>query len=149
MDLEDFLNLEDRYGDFWQNLTPYRALEDLSSALECVHIFNLNITDRSLELSRIGYHHDLRPRNILVSSNTFMLTDFGLSRLKVVDETPGPKWRENLGDYIAPECMDDDFRPQEAGRSIDIWAFGGIIIDIAWPEDKNKWDNQYSFRIVN
>ena len=56
MDLEDFLNLEDRYGDFWQNSTSYRALEGLSSALECVHIFNLNITDHSLELSRIGYH---------------------------------------------------------------------------------------------
>ena len=68
-----------------------------------------------------------------------------------------------MGDYIAPECMDHDFEPQEVGRSIDIWAFGGIIFDVAWyreqgsngvksarsarqgPEDRNKWDNQCFF----
>ena len=66
-----------------------------------------------------------------------MLADFGLSRLMVVDEKPRTKWRENLGDYIAPECIDDDdFNPQEVGRSTSIWAIGGIIIDIAWYLEK-------------
>ena len=92
-----------------------------------------------------------------------MLADFGLSRLMVVDEKSRTKWRENLGDYIAPECIDDAFNPQEVGRSTSIWGFGGIIIDIAWyleqgmhgmqkarlarqgPKDKNKWDNRCFF----
>ena len=167
MDLEQFLVLEDRFGDFRHNLTYITAMEGLSSALESIH--NLHLyphpcpTDYNVEISRIGYHHDLRPRNILVTFNTFLLADFGLSSFKVANANSRTKWRENMGDYIAPECMDQGFEPQEVGRSIDIWAFGGIIVDVAWyreqgpdgvrkarsarqgPEDRNKWDNQCFF----
>ena len=163
MDLEQFLALEDSFGDFKQNLTYIRAIEGLSSALESIHNLHLNPTDDNVDISRIGYHHDLRPRNILVTSYTFLLADFGLSRFKVANANSRTKWRENMGDYIAPECMNQDFEPQDVGRAIDIWAFGGIIIDVAWyceqgpkgvekarsarqgPEDKNKWDNQCFF----
>ena len=138
-------------------------MQGLSSALESIHNLHLNPTDRNVEISRIGYHHDLRPRNILVTPNTFLLADFGLSRLKIAEMNSRTTWRENMGDYIAPECMDQDFKPQEVGRSIDIWAFGGIIFDVAWyreqgsngvksarsarqgPGDRNKWDNQCFF----
>ena len=163
MDLEQFLALEDSFGDFRQNLTYIRAMEGLSSALESIHNLHLSPTEYNVDISRVGYHHDLRPRNILVTSNTFLLADFGLSRFKVANANSRTKWRENMGDYIAPECMNQDFEPQEVGRAIDIWAFGGIIIDVAWyreqgpkgvekarsarqgPEDKNKWDNQCFF----
>ena len=163
MDLEQFLALQDSFGDFGQNLTYIRAMEGLSSALESIHNLHINPTDSNVDVSRIGYHHDLRPRNILVTSNTFLLADFGLSRFKLANANSRTKWRENMGDYIAPECMNQDFEPQDVGRAIDIWAFGGIIIDVAWyreqgptgvekarsarqgPEDKNKWDNQCFF----
>ena len=163
MDLEQFLTLEDSFGDFRQNLTYIRAMEGPSSALESIHNLHLDPTDHNVDISRIGYHHDLRPRNILVTSNTFLLADFGLSRFKVANASSRTKWRENMGDYIAPECMSQDFEPQDVGRAIDIWAFGGIIIDVAWyleqgpegvknarsarqgPADKNKWDNQCFF----
>ena len=163
MDLEQFLGLEDSFGDFRQNLTYIRAMEGLSSALESIHNLHLKPTEFNIDVSRIGYHHDLRPRNILVTSNTFILADFGLSRFKVANVNSRTKWRENMGDYIAPECMNQDFEPQDVGRAIDIWAFGGIIVDVAWyreqgpkgvekarsarqgPEDKNRWDNQCFF----
>ena len=144
-------------------MTYIRAVEGLSSVLESIHNLHLNPTDYNVEISRIGYHHNLRPRNILVTSNMFLLADFGLSRFKVANANSRTKWRENMGNYIAPECMNQDFEPQDVGRAIDIWAFGGIIIDVAWyreqgpkgvekarsarqgPEDKNKWDNQCFF----
>ena len=68
-----------------------------------------------------------------------------------------------MGDYIAPECMDQDFGPQDVGRATDILAFGSIIFDLAWhreqgvngvsqarsarqgPANKNKWNNQCFF----
>ena len=163
MDLEQFLGLEDSFGDFRENLIYIQAMEGLSSALESIHNLHLKPTEHNVDISRIGYHHDLRPRNILVTSNTFLLADFGLSRFKVANANSRTKWRENMGDYIAPECMNQDFEPQDVGRAIDIWAFGGIIVDVAWyrehgpkgvekarsarqgPEDKNKWDNQCFF----
>ena len=163
MDLETFFMLDDKYGCFKQNSIYITALEGLSGALESIHDLHLNKVDHEVDLSRIGYHHDLRPRNILVTPETFILADFGLSRFKIADAGSRTKWRENMGDYIAPECMDQDFEPQVVGRAIDIWAFGGIIFDLAWhreqgrtgllearsarqgPVDRNNWNNQCFF----
>ena len=163
MDLERFFTLNEKYGCFKQNVTYITAIEGLSAALESIHNLHLNKADHKVDISRIGYHHDLRPRNILVTPDKFVLADFGLSRFKVADAGSRTKWRENMGDYIAPECMDQDFEPQDVGRAIDIWAFGGIIFDLAWhreqgvsglrkarsarqgPVDKNNWDNQWFF----
>ncbi len=163
MDLERFLALDEKYGRFKKNFIYITAIEGLSSALESIHNLHLNKADHKVDMSRIGYHHDLRPRNILVTPNKFVLADFGLSRFKVADVSSRTKWKENMGDYIAPECMDQDFEPQDVGRAIDIWAFGGIIFDLAWhreqgvngvnqarsarqgPADKNNWNNQCFF----
>lgn len=163
MDLEQFLALEDKYGRFEQNITYLTAIEGLSSALENIHDLHLNKADYQINISRVGYHHDVRPRNILVTPNNFVLADFGLSKFKVVDAGSRTKWKENVGDYIAPECMDEDFEPQDVGRAIDIWALGGIIFDLAWhreqgldginqaraarqgPANRNKWDNRCFF----
>ena len=163
MDLEQFLAFDEQYSGFKQNVTYITAIEGLSSALEGIHNLRLNKADHEIDITRIGYHHDVRPRNILVTPSKFVLADFGLSRFKVADAGSRTKWRENMGDYLAPECLDQDFGPQTVGRAIDIWAFGGVIFDLAWhreqgvkgikqahsarqgPADKNKWDNQCFF----
>jgi len=131
MDLDNFLQLEERFGEFKNDFMFYSALEGLSSALETVHSLNLNAREHDIELGRIGYHHDLRPANVLVDSRTFYLADFGLARLKPEDKGSRTLWKAGLGDYVAPECMDEKMVRKEVGRPLDIWSFGCMVFEIA------------------
>ena len=109
----------------------YTALQGLSSAIAVIHSLNLNTKDHDVELQRIGYHHDIRPANVLVDSKTFYLADFGLARMKPSEEVSGTNWKAGLGDYVAPECMNSSLMRQEVGRPLDIWSFGCMILEIA------------------
>ena len=131
LDLEKFLGLGERFGEFKKDRTFYTALEGLSSALEKVHSLNLNQKDHDVALARIGYHHDLRPGNVLVDSRAFYLSDFGLARLKPEDKGSRTQWKSGLGDYVAPECMDENMRSGEVGRALDIWSLGCMISEVA------------------
>ncbi|KAF3129065.1 hypothetical protein TWF703_009095 [Orbilia oligospora] len=86
-------------------------------------------TERAL-VSRIGYHHDIRPKNVLVTQTTFVLTDFGVARLKFPGQGSQTLWPSTIGDYIAPECMDEDYEEQVVGRSIDIWSLGCLLAEV-------------------
>jgi serine/threonine protein kinase len=131
MNLSEFLKRKERFGDFVYDITFYRALQGLSSALDAVHNLKLSLRDHDTELQRIGYHHDLRPANILVSQDTFLLADFGLASIKDIEQGSKTYFKETKGDYFAPECQAIDFTNQVVSRPIDIWAFGCMIIDIA------------------
>jgi serine/threonine protein kinase len=130
MDLDAFLSLEERFGDFIYNHTFFNALHGLSSALSIVHNLRLNAQDHDVELSRIGYHHDLRPANILVSKSTFLLADFGLAKMKSEEDTSKTTYKAGGGDYLAPECMSEDYTRQPIGRAADIWSLGCTIIEV-------------------
>jgi len=106
------------------------ALARLSSAVEHVH----NFVERRINTNLIGCHYDLRPKNILVSRETLLLADFGLSRFKGQSESSGTVFRQGGGDYRAPECEDIDdglFLKFIVRRSSDIWSFGCIIAEAA------------------
>jgi serine/threonine protein kinase len=102
------------------------ALCGLSSALRAVHEFF------SDDLQAIGCHHDLKPSNILIDGEEFLLADFGLSRFKDVSEDSKSLFRGGIGDHIAPECeeLDGDFKMRPIRRSSDIWSFGCILSEI-------------------
>jgi serine/threonine protein kinase len=129
MDLSEFLSREEPYGEFKNNKTFYAALSQLSSAIQAVH--SLSFANEDMLVQKIGYHHDIRPQNILVTENTFVLTDFGLARFKLPEEGSETLWRETIGDYIAPECMTEDYTRLDTGRSIDIWSLGCLVTEIA------------------
>jgi serine/threonine protein kinase len=129
MDLANFLEREQRYGEFVENSTFYKALSGLASAIETIH--NATLKNEDMLLTRIGYHHDIRPKNILVTPETFVLTDFGLARLKMPDDDSQTGWKSGIGDYIAPECMNDNWDHQQVGRSIDIWSYGCLLAEVA------------------
>ncbi|KAL2815793.1 kinase-like domain-containing protein [Aspergillus cavernicola] len=105
------------------------ALARLSSAIEQVHDYS----EKKIELSLVGCHHDLRPRNILVSGPNFILADFGLSTFKPPSQDSATPFKPASDDYIAPECEDWDnmFNAGTVHRSSDIWSFGCIIAEIA------------------
>lgn len=130
MDLEQFMKQETRPEGFEEDFAFFAALEGLSSALEKVHNLELNPGDHGVKLVRIGYHHDIRPANVLVGKS-FYLTDFGLARLRREDEGSKTKWIGGLGDYVGPECLDEKWKHQDVGRPLDIWAFGCMILELA------------------
>ncbi len=100
-----------------------RALWGLCSALDAVHhLYSENETP-----TRVGYHFDLKPRNILVDGRKFVLADFGLSSYKDGD-----------GQYTAPEVEDFDaaeetHEEQISSRPSDVWSLGCIIMEtLVW-----------------
>lgn len=135
MDLHMFFNLSDRFGEFKWDFTFFEALRGLASALQNVHVLRLKAEQHGMDLVAMGYHHDLRPANILLTNKTFLLADFSLAKIKPVDIHSSPTskttWKAGAGDYISPECMGQDFSEQSVGRAIDIWAFGCLVTEIA------------------
>ena len=129
MDLKQCLKGE-RFAMFDWDFTFFSALWGLGSALSKLHQLYLNKTDHKLQLEAIGYHHDIRPANILVSLDTFILADFGMGNYKpaaAISQTP---WKSTIGDYLAPECMDESHKPHDVGRAIDVWAFGCLLAEV-------------------
>ena len=107
----------------------YRALSELSSAIDVLH----NYTAKSIDLTLIGVHHDLKPQNVLVHDSTFVLADFGLTKFKSADQTSKSLFKVGGGHYLAPECEDyeEGFKKNAVSRPSDIWSFGCILAEMA------------------
>jgi serine/threonine protein kinase len=130
MNLSEFLKAEARHRDFQWDFTFYSALTGLASALSKTHRLHLNQADHDVDFDAIGYHHDLRPPNVLVSFDTFVLADFGLGSLKLAEALSHTPYKSISGDYIAPECTDMKENPQTVNRAVDVWAFGCLMAEI-------------------
>jgi serine/threonine protein kinase len=130
LDLNQFFSLEHATQKFEQLSTSLSALRGLASALCTLHELHLTSVEHGLEFEAIGYHHDLRPANILVGQETFVLADFGLGKLKPANEVSETAWKAGAGDYLAPECMNENFDHQNVGRSIDVWAFACLMAEV-------------------
>ncbi|KAF5622312.1 serine threonine kinase [Fusarium sp. NRRL 52700] len=110
----------------------YQNMFGIAEALSQIHNFSLH--DDLGSISRIGYHHDLKPDNILVDIDrkVFLLSDFGLSRMKPDDETSKTKLPGGHEDYLGPEAFDTQaFVNGDVGRPLDVWAFGCILSEVA------------------
>ena len=104
------------------------ALSGLCSALRAMHIFDYP----DLEVLAIGCHHDLRPENILVHKESFLITDFGLSTFKDSNKPSDTSFKNVRGDYVAPECenLEDLSERTVIGRPSDIWSLGCIMLEV-------------------
>lgn len=129
-DLGKFLTSECRQGEFRWDFTFYAALAGLASALAKTHRLVLDEEKHGIQVEAIGYHHDLRPPNVLVSHDSFILADFGLGSLKDAEALSLTPYKPISGDYIAPECTDMDENSQTVNRAIDVWAFGCLILEV-------------------
>lgn len=126
-DLEQFLNAKHRPKDFAEDIRFYDALSGLASALETLHDYKSDVLDKEM----IGYHHDLKPKNVLVSEGRFVLSDFGLSKLKTGEDSRTP-FKKGQGHYLAPECEDleHDFSKGVISRASDVWSLGCIVLEV-------------------
>ena len=122
----------------------------LASAINAVHEF----TSDTLDLRLIGCHHDLKPKNILIDGDTFVLADFGLSRLKSVSKGSKSLHRRGQGDYLAPECenLEGNFQKHAVSRASDVWSFGCILAELfvyikEGPEEVEAFWKARSFRL--
>ena len=97
----------------------------MASAIEYLHGGDIGGEDENKTI--IGYHHDIRPHNILVRRDTFVLADFGLAKMEESDSSSS-SYKGGGGDYIAPERL---VRGARIRCAADIWSFGGVIVDIA------------------
>ena len=78
-----------------------------------------------------GYHHDIKPRNILVGNRTFILSDFGCANIKPLDSDTQTSWKDTTIEYGAPECRDmATFVPGKVGRALDIWSLACIFTEV-------------------
>ncbi|KAN0110019.1 Protein kinase-like domain containing protein [Hyaloscypha variabilis] len=127
--LAKLLATERHATEFESDETLLVALAGLSSGIKHVHDF----VEHKIHLKLIGFHHDVRPPNILVSKTDFILADFGLSTFKRESQESDTPFKAGIGDYLAPECEDWDknFQAGIINRSSDIWSLGGIIAEVA------------------
>ncbi|KAI1742958.1 kinase-like protein [Xylaria scruposa] len=127
-DLDAFLVKERHHGQFSTDQSLVDAFAALCSAVAHVH----NFSQSKLDLQLIGLHHDLRPRNVLVSDGRFILADFGISTLKPYTANSETPFKNGSDDYLAPECedWDDGFQAGKVHRSADVWSLGCILAEV-------------------
>lgn len=127
-DLKKLLNTNYRLPDFQTETEIFGSLWGLSSALDCVH----NYFFPQLNVRQIGCHFDIKPNNILFSNGTLLLSDFGLSRLRRVEDGSQTTFKKGEGNYTAPECesMTEDFKHGRIGRASDVWSLGCVLAEI-------------------
>ena len=126
--LHDFLRNDDRPAGLTSEEDILYALCGLCSAIDTVHCFSIS----ELDLRMIGCHHDIKPRNILMDDNKFILADFGLARLKMATESSESDFVTGPRSYLAPECEDaeNDYEKHSISRPSDIWSFGCILLEL-------------------
>jgi serine/threonine protein kinase len=127
-DLSKLLSRQPRPSQFGSDDKFLLALLGLANALDKVHHFSYT----ALDISLIGCHHDLKPKNVLVHGDKFLLADFGLSKFKTETESSKTTFRVGGDHYLAPECeeYEGDFQQHRIGRPADIWSFGCILAEI-------------------
>jgi serine/threonine protein kinase len=128
-DLEDMFTGRVNISSFTDDAIWLQVL-GITSALATLHKFQYS-TDMAFELSKIGYHHDLKPQNILIKEGTFLLADFGLARLKDIDRDSSTDHKYGTVTYGAPESQRHiGNHPIRVNRALDIWSWGCILSEI-------------------
>jgi serine/threonine protein kinase len=107
-----------------EKLALFEEMACVASALDAIH--NFEIEKDGIRLARIGYHHDLKPQNILIRGRKFLIADFGLARFKELDEQSETRWKLGTRTYGPPESGSGT----KISRAHDIWSFGCVLSEV-------------------
>jgi serine/threonine protein kinase len=136
--LHDYLKGE---GDEFQPEELWKQMKGVADGLTTLH--------RIYEGTKIAYHQDLKPANILVVKRRLKIADFGLLEFKPVplpDEagSTGVPNAHNTGYYAAP-------RQGNYTRDSDIWSLGCIMSELATCDiqGRDEFENYKKARIAN
>lgn len=116
--LHDYL----RYDLSLATKSLFEKFYDLTEALH--HLHNFKIAENGKQIRLFGYHHDLKPCNILFLDERFMIADFGHANFKDIDQPSQTLGELGTMAYRPPEARDG------AGRAYDIWSFGCILAEV-------------------
>ena len=133
MDLHQFLLQSDRPAGFAETFSFQEAMHGLSGGLNHLHNFRSrpSSSGSSSGIHKHGYHHDIKPKNILVRGTVFILADFGTSKMKELNEDSQTKWKNTTFEYGAPECRHpESLAAGLVGRALDIWSLACIFTEI-------------------
>jgi serine/threonine protein kinase len=133
MDLHQFMLLRERTAEFKDDRAVVKAIHGLSSGLKYIHSFDLRESYHvhTSVAGILGCHQDIKPRNILVRGQDFILADFGLMRLKAREQDSKTFWKDGTFEYGAPECRNPETLQQgRVGRASDIWSLGCIVSEL-------------------
>ena len=120
----------ERPRGFENDFTYFHAVQGLSEGLHYLHNLGPRPTKAGDSFLH-GYHHDIKPRNILVRGTTFILADFGFAKLKGADEDSQTLWKDTTFEYGAPECRNpDSFAAGSVGRALDIWSLACVVSEV-------------------
>ena len=125
MDLDEFLLHKNRIVGFEEGRAVFKAICGLSCGLRYLHNFETS------QYTLHGVHQDIKPKNVLIRGTDFILADFGLSRLKPVEESSQTVWKNATFEYGAPECRDPvTWIQRQIGRAADIWSLSCITSEL-------------------
>jgi serine/threonine protein kinase len=116
--LHDYFNSE---GEEFESQELWKQLKGVADGLTTLH--------KLYKGTKIAYHQDLKPANILIVKRRLKIADFGLLEFKPVtsfDDTgsTGVPNAHNTGYYAAP-------RQGKYTRDSDIWSLGCIMSELA------------------
>jgi serine/threonine protein kinase len=121
MSLHDYLRGQ---GDKYDSDELWNQLRGLADGLDKLH--------QLCRGTKIAYHQDLKPANILIVRGTLKIADFGLLEFKPVSlddtGTTGVDSAHNTGYYAAPRPA---LRRGRYTREDDIWSLACIISELA------------------
>ncbi|KAI8934449.1 hypothetical protein NX059_009181 [Plenodomus lindquistii] len=133
-DLHDLLLDPDRPTWCTEPTLAFDSLRGLVNGLHYLHNFSprAKTAEDTERVTRHGYHHDIKPRNVLVQGSRLILADFGLANMKDVHEDTKTEAKPHPPTYGAPEARDGvSLKSRSIGRAYDMWSIGCVIGELA------------------
>jgi serine/threonine protein kinase len=128
-------------GDEFESEELWKQMKGVADGLTILH--------KLYKGTRIAYHQDLKPANILIMKRRLKIADFGLLELKPVSlpddaGSTGVLNSHNTGYYAAP-------RQGKYTRDSDIWSLGCIMSELATCDiqGRHEVENYKEARIAN